>query len=242
MSKRCRTWSGPWLPARPSPTGGMTSSSAIPAGASPLRRTGPAPLCRACSRPRRTAPAEWPRASRSSGRRPAARPSTKTGPVTTCGPSMSKLRGVRPVSRGDIDRVFQDVAFGHAVAAEVLDGISALILENSLVRHGVDGDGLTRSHPQHRLRVHGGNVAPQHLVGLRAEVVIARHGAGCPAGGSRRHWRSARRSPSIRCPRRWTRRTTRCRRRPPCARCGHRLDEPAASYSSRDRLGGLFGQ
>ncbi len=78
---------------------------------------------------------------------------------------------------GDSDRVLQHLGFVDPLTAEVLDGVAPLILEDPLVRDGVDGDRLARAHPQGRRGVHGRHVTPEHLFRIRLQVMVAGDGA-----------------------------------------------------------------
>ncbi len=79
---------------------------------------------------------------------------------------------MRSIVGRNVDRVLQHIAFGNALPTEVLDGIAALVLENSFVADRVDGDGLARRHLHHRRRVDIRHVSPQHLVGRGLQVVV----------------------------------------------------------------------
>ena len=63
--------------------------------------------------------------------------------------------------------VVKNSVFGDAVAAEELDRVTALILQDALMRHSIDGDRLPRTHPRHRRGMHIGDVTPKHLIWFR---------------------------------------------------------------------------
>src|SRR5690606_20065502 len=96
----------------------------------------------------------------------------KIGPVTTCGPSLSKSRGVRSYSAATA-MTSSSTSFSSTPGPEVLDGVAALVFEDAFVRDGVDGDRLAGAHLHDRGGVHRRYVTPHDLVGHRLQVVVA---------------------------------------------------------------------
>ena len=71
------------------------------------------------------------------------------------------------------NRILEHVLLGNAFATEVFERIAPLILENSLVREGVDRDGLARLHPHHLAGVDAGHITPHDVRRIRTQIVIA---------------------------------------------------------------------
>ena len=146
-------------------------------------------------RRRRRARAGRGRATSTFRTSPGSAPRTATGPVTTHGPSW------RVRERGDRPRVGEDLLARDAVAAEVRDGVAALVGEDALVRDGVDRDhraGARRSRPG---TLSGARErAPVHRLGRRAQVAafdLARRRPAAPATRARARPRPRRRRETV---------------------------------------------
>ncbi len=75
------------------------------------------------------------------------------------------------VVAGDGDRVLQHRRLADAVPGEVPDRVASLVLEDALVRDGVDGDRLPGPHAQYGVAADRRHVAPADLVRRRPQIV-----------------------------------------------------------------------
>ena len=142
-------------------------------------------------------------------------------------------RAGRPVVvPGDLHRVVEDLAAGDAAVGEPGHGVAALVLEDALVRHRVDGDRRPGRHGEGGVGVQRGDVAPPDLVRRRRQVVLAVDPAAArledPRGPSTRgvRGRPSRRGRRVRPRRRRPRART-----PAAARRNPRRPSPATSCS-----------
>ncbi len=99
--------------------------------------------CRAGWRSRRTAPAGSVSTTVIASRSPGRAPSTRTGRLTTCGPSTPNVRGSSLAAIS----IASSSTSADAVLPEERLGVPALVLEDALVADGVEGDLGARARP-----------------------------------------------------------------------------------------------